>query len=329
MCENPECAVRTFADPLPFASLNEYRTDRLNQLILGMSVFMSNEGTSRTLGLMGIQVSADSIDRLWKKVRLVDLPDVETIGIDDIALLKGRTYATAVYAENHQLIAILQVRTADDVMDWLRAHPKIRKMARDRASAYASALSEVLPDAVQVADRFHLLHHLEMVLKDELLKEFWVSANGLMEKDDVKWKRAQENMEVSADVSTLHYDNTASCRFHGMRNTVRRAESSDWVQGGTRARRETKTETGTGSQRSKDVCGRCRQDRDCPCNGAVCRNRQPLPENDRRGSGGACFSASKTRCRPSGALSQHCLQDDAGRAGRQDNLLVLAGKRHR
>lgn len=43
VCESDSCPVKVFADPLPFAHLNEYRTDRLNQLILGMSIFMSNE----------------------------------------------------------------------------------------------------------------------------------------------------------------------------------------------------------------------------------------------------------------------------------------------
>ncbi|MFR8540858.1 MAG: transposase [Enterocloster sp.] len=34
-------------------------------------------------------------------------------------------------------------------------HNKVRLVARDRANAYASAISEILPDCVQVADQFH------------------------------------------------------------------------------------------------------------------------------------------------------------------------------
>ena len=34
-------------------------------------------------------------------------------------------------------------------------HHKVRIVARDRASAYATAISEILPDCIQVADRFH------------------------------------------------------------------------------------------------------------------------------------------------------------------------------
>ena len=207
ICQNPDCSVKMFADPLPFAHLNEYRTDRLTQLILGMSMCMSNEGTSRVLRLMGVSVSADAVDRLWKKVQLRDLPDGETIGIDDIALRKGQTYATSVYGEDHQLIAILDGRTADDVKGWLASHPKIRRVARDRASAYASAISEVLPEAVQTADRFHLLQnllkHLEKVLKDDLPEEFWAGENGLMEKDEVKWTRKTESTQSPVDTSGL------------------------------------------------------------------------------------------------------------------------------
>lgn len=51
-------------------------------------------------------------------------------------------------------------------MEWLKSHQKIRLVARDRASAYATAINAVLPDCVQVADRFHLLQNLLEYLKD-------------------------------------------------------------------------------------------------------------------------------------------------------------------
>ena len=33
-------------------------------------------------------------------------------------------------------------------------------MTRDRASAYSTAIKEILPDAMQIADRFHLHQNL-------------------------------------------------------------------------------------------------------------------------------------------------------------------------
>ena len=84
---------------------------------------------------------------------------------------KLRTYATAIYdLKDHHLIALLNGRDADTLKDWLKGHQKIRLVARDRASAYATAINEILPECTQVADRFHLLQNLLGYLK-EIFKE--------------------------------------------------------------------------------------------------------------------------------------------------------------
>ena len=71
---------------------------------------------------------------------------------------QGQTYATAIYdLRDHHLIALLDGRDGEPLKEWLKSHNKVRLVARDRASAYASAINEILPDCMQVADRFHLL----------------------------------------------------------------------------------------------------------------------------------------------------------------------------
>jgi transposase len=185
-CNNPGCDQKVFAEPLPFAKMSAVRTDVLNQFIIGVSMFLSNEGASKVLSLLGITVSNDTIQRLYDKIEFVDNPDVEGIGVDDVATRKGQHYATAIYdIKSHRLIAILEGRDGKTFREWLKCHTKIRLVARDRASAYASAISDILPDCVQEADRFHLLQNiidrLKDIFKEEIPAEIFIKDGIVLE----------------------------------------------------------------------------------------------------------------------------------------------------
>ena len=198
-------------EDLPFAKASQVRTDALNSLILGVSMFLSNEGASKVLSLLGVKVSNDTIQRLYDRIEFVDNPDVEEVGIDDVAIRKGRTYATAVYdLKDHHLIALLEGRDAETLMEWLKNHPKIRLVARDRASAYAAAINAVLPDCVQVADRFHLLQNLLEYLKDifkaEMPSSIYIKDGKILDQEPEKILR--EKKPDKNYLATLHYDNT-------------------------------------------------------------------------------------------------------------------------
>ena len=187
-CLNPGCDCRVFTEELPFAKASQVRTDALNTLVLGVSMFLSNEGASKVLGLLGIQISNDTIQRLYDRIEFIDNPDVEEVGIDDVAIRKGQTYATAIYdLKDHHLIALLDGREGEPLKNWLERHKKIRLVARDRASAYAAAISAVLPDCVQVADRFHLLQnlleHLKDIFKEDLQTKIFILDGNVLDQE--------------------------------------------------------------------------------------------------------------------------------------------------
>ncbi len=136
-------------------------------------------------------MSNDTITRIYNGLEFADDPLVEEIGIDDVANRKGQSYYTVIYELNtHRLLTLLIGRDGESLKQWLRQHPRVRLVARDRASAYANAISEVLPQAVQVADRFHLIQNMMERVKDmvyaALPKEIFFSHGEVMEKQPKK-----------------------------------------------------------------------------------------------------------------------------------------------
>ena len=210
-CSNDACKQKVFMENLPFASPSQVRTTELTSLVLAVSIFLSNEGASKVLDLIGVKVSNDTIKRIYDKISIKDEPDVEAVGIDDVAIRKGQTYATAIYDLNdHHLIALLDGRDADTLKEWLKYHKKIKLVARDRASAYAKAINEILPDCTQVADRFHLLQNLidrmRNIFKEEMPENIYIKNGAILEETPEKVKTPKVSSNAP-QLNNYHYDN--------------------------------------------------------------------------------------------------------------------------
>ncbi len=93
-------------------------------------------------------------------------------GLDDFSRKRGQYFGTAlVDLETRRLIDLLPERSVAVVAAWLREHPGVEIVARDRNGSYAEGVRQGAPDALQVADRFHLLHNLVEVLERLLLHQ--------------------------------------------------------------------------------------------------------------------------------------------------------------
>ena len=218
-CTNQKCKAKVFIEEIDFVRKHKVMTDYLVQFILGISIYLSSSCSSLILSFLGVKVSADTIDNLIKKIEIKDNKDVEGIGIDDVAKRKGQSYATAIYdLEDHHLIALLDGRDANTVKKWLKEHPKIKKVARDRASEYASAINEVLPNCIQVADRFHLFQNLIVYLKDIFYKEVpnkIFIKNGKILDGKIEKVPTYQNSVNPEILNSLKYDNSSPIDKNG------------------------------------------------------------------------------------------------------------------
>lgn len=114
-------------------------------------------------------VSPDTLIRL---VRAAPEPEVTTpqiLGVDDWASRKGVTYGTIlVDLEKRKTIDVLPERSADVLESWLKEHAGVTTIARDRGGEYIKGATAGAPDAIQVADRWHLLKNVREMLEQFL-----------------------------------------------------------------------------------------------------------------------------------------------------------------
>ena len=161
VCDTAACAKRTFVEHLTAVTPSRVRrTPR----VIGFAV--GGEAGARVAGRLGVTTSGDTVLRILRSTPAPSLPLPTVIGIDDFALCRGRSYGTIlVDLERHCPLDLLPTRTAETVAARLQESPTVTVVARDRSREYARAVDAGLPQATQVADRFHLLCSLREAIE--------------------------------------------------------------------------------------------------------------------------------------------------------------------
>ena len=173
-CLNPACSKRTFGQSCPdWLPAFARRTNRLAHAQRSVAMMLGGQAGSRLLTHLYMPTSHDTLIRLIRKWQPTDPQIPHALGVDDWAIRKAKTYGTIlVDLDKHKPIDLLEGRTADGLRDWLKAHSGVEVITRDRSGEYARGAREGAPQAMQVADRWHLLQNLEQVLERLLTSSY-------------------------------------------------------------------------------------------------------------------------------------------------------------
>lgn len=171
-CDAADCGQRIFTERLP-KTVERYarRTCRLNAVLVEMALALGGTAASRLAQPLGILASDSTFLRqLRRKGVAICARAPRVLGIDDWAWRKGHRYGTILCdLERGKAIDLLPDRSEESTERWLHEHPGAEIVSRDRASLYAEAATKAAPHAVQVADRWHLLHNLTESFTDALV----------------------------------------------------------------------------------------------------------------------------------------------------------------
>ena len=203
-CRKRSCTQRIFCERFT-QGLNAYarNTSRVNALFEKTSVSIGASPASSLIPNFELKASSSTMLRRAHQATTTNtLGTLKIIGIDDFAFQKGHTYGTIIVDhEQGSVVDLLPDRTAKTLVTWLKAHPEIEIITRDRSHEYSKACAEGAPQAKQVFDRFLLMRrHLTGHSRWHVLKNLRDSLEHFLKRNSKQIAEIAKEFKVTSSI---------------------------------------------------------------------------------------------------------------------------------
>ena len=172
-CDLTGCRRKIFAERFDDSVVAERarRTSRMECIVHHLGLALGGRPGACFAKRLMMPVSNDTLIRVVRR-RAQPRSDLLTVvGIDDFAFRRNHHYGSIVCdLERRRIVRLLPDREIATVAAWLSDHPEIAIVSRDRGGGYGEATTLALPNAIQVADRWHLMENASAAFLDAVKK---------------------------------------------------------------------------------------------------------------------------------------------------------------
>jgi len=172
-CDAVLCGRQIFAERFADGVLapSARRTTRLDGIVHHLGLALGGRPAACFAKRLMLPVSNDTLLRVVRRRSRLPSDPLKVIGIDDWAWRRNHRYGSIVCdLEQRRIVRLLADREPATAQAWLAEHPTIAIIARDRGGGYGEAAARALPDAIQVADRWHLMENASRAFLDAVRK---------------------------------------------------------------------------------------------------------------------------------------------------------------